>query len=188
MDSKKIILGFIGDIAAGKTTVATYLHNKYDCNSYRFSTMLRDVLDRIYVEKDRSNLQALSVFLREAYGQDILSKVLTKDVKNDQNSIVVVEGIRRPTDVTYLKDLEGFHMVYITAEAKTRWQRLTKRGENPDDNQKTFETFLTDEKAEPEMLIKEISKQAEFTIVNDGTVENLYQKVEEILKKLGHEN
>ena len=180
----KIILGFVGDIAAGKTTLATYLNKQYTSNSYRFSTMLRDVLDRIYVEKNRPNLQALSTFLRQTYGEDIMSKVIVKDVQNDPNNIVVVEGIRRPSDVAYLKDLDGFHLIYITAEAKTRWERMTNRGENPDDNKKTFEDFLKDEQAEADKLIKEIGSTASHTITNNGSFEELYTQIEDILKTL----
>ena len=117
-----------------------------------------------------------------------MSWVIVKDVLNDPSDLVIVEGIRRPTDVTYLKDLDGFHMVCVTAEPKIRWERMTMRGENPDDAKKTLDEFLADEKAEADSLIKEIAKQAEFTIVNDEDIESLHHKVEEILKKLRHEN
>jgi len=188
MDNKKIILGFTGDLAAGKTTIAKYLKAKYGSESYRFSTMLRGMLNRIYVDNTRENLQLLSSFVRKNFGEDIMSRVIVKDVLNDPSDLVIVEGIRRPTDVTYLKDLDGFHMVYVTAEPKIRWERMTMRGENPDDAKKTLDEFLADEKAEADSLIKEIAKQAEFTIVNDEDIESLHHKVEEILKKLRHEN
>src|SRR5258705_11222957 len=103
--NRKIILGFVGDLAGGKGTICQYLKERYKVNSYRFSNMLRDILDRIYVEQNRENLQDLSTFLRQRYGQDIMSKVIAKDVQNDPNPIVAVEGIRRPTDITYLQEL-----------------------------------------------------------------------------------
>ena len=187
MQTNKIILGFVGDLASGKGTVCKYLNEKYGVNSYRFSTMLRDVLNRIYVEQNRENLQDLSTFLRQRYGQDIMSKVIVKDVLNDKNNIVAVEGIRRPTDITYLRELSGFHLIYITAEAKIRWQRMVSRKENADDANKTFEQFLKDEQAEADALIKELGKKAEFTITNDDAMEEFYSKMEGVLKKI-HES
>jgi dephospho-CoA kinase len=181
INMQKIILGLVGDLAAGKGTIAKYLHEKYSANTYKFSTMLRDILDRIYVEKSRENLQVISTFIRENYGQDVMSKVIAKDVENDPGNIVVVDGIRRPTDITYLKKLEGFHLIYITADQKTRWERLVKRKENPGDDGKSFEDFCRDEQAEAESLIQELGKKAEIRVDNDGDMEELFGKVEEII-------
>lgn len=184
----KIILGFVGDLASGKGTICQHLKNKYNVNSYRFSTMLRDILTRIYVDNSRENLQDLSTFLRGRYGQDIMSKVIAKDVQNDQNEIVAVEGIRRPTDITYLQELNGFHLIYITADPKIRWQRMVLRQENADDANKTFEQFLKDEQAEADMLIKDLGKQATYTIVNNGTIEQFYNEMKLVLDKIKSNN
>lgn len=186
MPTNKMILGFVGDLASGKGTICKYLKEKYGVESYRFSTMLRDILGRIYVENNRENLQDLSTFLRGRYGQDIMSKVIAKDVQNDPNQIVAVEGIRRPTDITYLQELAGFHLIYITADPKIRWRRMVLRQENADDATKTFEQFLKDEQAEADMLIKDLGKQAKYTLINDGTIDEFHSSMEEILNKIKH--
>jgi dephospho-CoA kinase len=185
---QKIIIGFVGDLAAGKGTLASYLALKYTCNTYRFSTMLRDILDRIYADKTRENLQDISTLLRERFGQDIMSKVIAKDVQEDEGQLVVVDGIRRPTDISYLKELPGFHLVYVTADPKIRYERMKLRNENPGDAEKSFEQFLTDEQAEADKLIKELGAQAEDTIHNDGDYEELYTQIEMLLKKYGYQN
>lgn len=184
----KIILGFVGDLAAGKGTIAEYLKKKYDCNTYRFSTMLRDVLSRIHVPLTRENIQRVSTILREHFGQDVMSKVIAEDVLQDPKQLVVVEGVRRPSDITYLQELTGFYLIYITADPHIRWERMVKRNENEGDDKKTFEDFLNDEKAEADQLIKEFGAKAVYTITNDGTLEGLYQSMEEILITLAHEH
>ncbi|MBI2436363.1 MAG: AAA family ATPase [Candidatus Magasanikbacteria bacterium] len=180
---QKIILGLVGDLAAGKGTIARYLHKKYGARSYKFSTMLRNILDRIYVEKTRENLQSISTFVRENYGQDVMSKVIARDVENDTNQIVVVDGIRRPTDITYLQELEGFHLIYITADQHIRWKRLVKRNENPGDDTKTFEQFCHNEQAEAESLIQKLGEQAEIKIDNNGDIKKLYDTIEEVIHR-----
>ena len=187
MTKQKIVLGFVGDLAAGKGTICKYLSEKYGTNAYRFSTMLRDVLKRVYIENTRDNLQRLSTVLRENFGQDLMSRVIAEDVKNDPKEIVAVEGIRRPTDITYLEKNPGFNLIYITADPKIRWERLVKRNENPGDDKKTFEEFLKDEQAEADRLIKELGAKAKYTINNDGDFENFYGQMENILKLI-HES
>ncbi len=182
MDNK-IILGFVGELSGGKGTACAYLKEKYNAPSYRFSTILRDVLNRLYLEINRPNLQELSRILRETFGQDTLAKVIASDVKNDTSEIITVDGIRRLADIKYLKEIPGFHLIYLTADQKIRYERMTKRGENSDDNTKTFEEFQKDEQAEAELEIKETATSADFTINNDGTPEELYSQLEEILKE-----
>ena len=180
---KKIILGFVGEMASGKGTIAEYLKEKYNASSHRFSTMLRDVADRLYIEKNRENLQRLSTVLRENFSQDLMSKVLAKDVDNDKNNVIVVDGVRRFSDITYLKKINNFKLVYVTADIKKRYERLLKRTENTDDQLKSFEEFKNDHKQEAEIEIVEVGTKADFKINNDGSFKELYDQIEEILKK-----
>ncbi len=186
MHDNKIILGFVGDLASGKGTAAKYLNEKYRSTTYRFSTMLRDILKRVYVPETRENLQNLSTFLRESYGQDVMSRVIAEDVARDQNKLVVVEGIRRPSDIEYLKKLEGFHLIYLTGDPKIRWQRLVARKENPGDSEKTFEQFLKDETAEADKLIKELGETAEKKIENNLGYDEFYTALEELVRHYGN--
>jgi len=184
MPNNKIILGFVGDLASGKGTVCKYLKEKYNVNAYRYSTMLRDVLQRLYLPNSRGNMQLLSKVLRENFGQDLMSKVIAEDVKNDSGEIVAVEGIRRPTDISYLEKMPGFNLIYITANPEIRWERLVKRAENPGDAEKTYEQFLQDERAEADRLIKELGRRAKFTINNNGDWQEFYDQIEKILNQL----
>ncbi len=184
----KTILGLVGEIASGKGTVAKYLHEKYESNTYRFSTMLRDIMNRLYLPVNRNNLQSISTLLREQFGQDVMSRVIAKDVENDRNDLVVVDGIRRPTDITYLRKIHGFHLVSLIADPHLRWQRLVARDENEGDAKKTFEEFIKNGEAEAETLIIELNKEAEYTIDNNGVKEQLFSQVEDMLTSMGYSN
>jgi len=186
MPTNKIILGFVGDLAAGKGTAAKYLGEKYGSNTYRFSTMLRDILKRVYVPETRENLQQLSTFLRASYGQDVMSRVIAEDVARDEKKLVVVEGIRRPSDIEYLKKLEGFHLIYLTGDPKIRWERLVLRKENLGDSEKTFEEFSKDEQAEADKLIKELGSTAEKKIENNLGYEEFYRALDTLVEEYGN--
>ncbi len=184
MPNNKIVLGFVGDIASGKGTICKYLKEKHNINAYRYSTMLRDVVQRLYIPESRDNLQLISKVLRENFGQDLMSKVIAFDVENDSNEVVIVDGIRRPTDIIYLEKMPGFNLIYITADPKIRWERLVKRAENPGDSEKTYEEFLANEQAEADSLTKKLGSTAKFTITNNGDFEELYNQTEDVLNKI----
>lgn len=181
MEKEKIILGLVGEIASGKGTMYDYLSQKHDVGYHRFSTILRDILDRLHKDISRENMQKLSTILRENFEQDILAKVIAKDVKNDQHKIIIVDGVRRFDDIKYLKDIDGFKLVYVTADIKKRYERVTKRSENSDDKTKTFDNFQKENKQESETEIGKVGKQADIIIDNNNSFENLYKQVEKII-------
>ncbi|MBI4812109.1 AAA family ATPase [Candidatus Falkowbacteria bacterium] len=181
---QKIIIGLVGELAAGKGTIVKYLEEKYGAASYRFSTPLRDVLERLHLEINRKNMQDVSRILREYFGQNLLAKTIAEDAKNDSNKVIAVDGVRRPADIEYLSKLPEFKLVYITADVKIRYERLLKRGENAGDKNKTFEQFLRDHEAETEILIPKIGKEADYKIDNNGTLEKLYEQIDEIISNI----
>lgn len=182
MTDKKIILGFVGNLAAGKGTVVKYLKEKHGASTYRFSTMLRDVLKRLYLPDSRENLQFISTAIRQYFGEDIIAKVMAGDVKNDKNEIVAVDGVRRMVDVKYLAEMANFKLVRIVADPRIRYQRIILRNENPDDAEKIYEQFLEDHKKEADAEIPMVMEKADLEIDNNGNLEDLYKQVDQIIK------
>ena len=185
MTNNKIILGLVGPIASGKGAFCQYFKSRHQAEILRFSTVLRDVLDRFYIEQSRENMQALSSALRQIFGDDLLAKTMADDVAKSPAKIIVLDGIRRLPDIKYLKESPNFHLVEITADQQVRFERIISRKENTDDAKKTFAEFQNDEKQEAELQIKEVAQAAKFHILNNGTIENLHDQIDIILKKLG---
>jgi len=48
MTNEKIIIGLVGQMASGKGTIAEYLRDKHGADFFTFSTVLRDVLNRLH--------------------------------------------------------------------------------------------------------------------------------------------
>jgi dephospho-CoA kinase len=179
----KIILGFTGEIACGKGTATKYVVEKYQAASHRFSTMLRDVLRRLYLGDTRENMQKISTLLRQNFGEDLMAKVIFQDVQEDAHDIVVVDGVRRLADIKFLKELPQFKLIYVEADINKRYERIVRRGENPDDLSKTFDQFKKDHEAETEQQITGLKKEADAVIDNNGSLENLYLQIDEMLSK-----
>ncbi len=177
----KIIIGFVGPLSSGKEEAKKYLIEKYDAGSHRFSMMLRDILNRLYLPIIRKNMQDLSLSLRQCFGSDILARVIAEEVKGDSHEIIVVDGVRRLDDIAKLKDVPGFFLVSIDAEPRLRYERLIKRGENADDTKKTYEEFLADGRKEAEMEIPTVMAQAKYQLDNNGSFADLYRQIDAMI-------
>jgi dephospho-CoA kinase len=179
----KLILGIAGEMSSGKGTIATHVVNERGGSSHRFSTILRDILDRVYLDQSRENFQVLSMILRKNFGEDIMAKSMYHDVKNDKHEIVVVDGVRRMADIAYLREIPHFKLVYVDADMRVRYERIVKRGEKTDDFNKTFEEFKAEHEADAEIQIRDLKNYADYIINNDGTFIDLYKQLDEIIKE-----
>ncbi len=180
----KIILGLTGEMASGKSSVAKYVSDKYEADVFRFSNILRDALKRIYKDNSRENLQIMSTMLREAFGEDILARAMADDARTSDSHVIAVDGVRRLGDIEHLKKVDGFYLIYLEADIEKCHARLSVRGENIDDNGKTFEEFKKDRAREAERQIIELKEYADIIIDNNGTLEELYNKINEFISKI----
>jgi len=180
----KIIIGITGQIGTGKGTAAKYIEDNYNAANLRFSTMLRDVLDRLYLEQSRENMQQMSTMLRQTYGEDTLANVMTHDAMESEKEIVIIEGIRRMADIEPLKDKPEFHLLHIFADVETTYERVVARGENTGDEKKSLEEFKADHEQESELEIKDVAERAQFEIDNNGSFEDLHHQIDGLIKTL----
>jgi dephospho-CoA kinase len=179
---QKIILALAGEMGCGKGTLTKYLVAKYGAEVYRFSNPLRDILDRMHREKSRDHMQQLSTALRQVFGDDVLSEIILADVGQSESPFIIIDGVRRESDIKYLQNLVGFKLVYIDADLRTRYTRVTFRGENSSDTTKTIEEFIRETEAEAESRIRELKEISDVILENNGTIEELEQQFEKVLK------
>jgi dephospho-CoA kinase len=180
----KIIVGIVGSIASGKETIKKHLVEKYGAKDCKFSSILRDVLERITIPVSRENLQKISTVLRVNFGENLLAKAIAVDASKLESEIVVIDGVRRFTDIEHLRALPNFILVKIDADSKIRYERMKKRNENTGDDKKTYEDFLSDQENEADKQIPEVMKTAEYSIENSGNFEDLYRQVDELIKNI----
>lgn len=179
----KTVFVFCGSMASGKDTSAEYLQKKYQGSIYSFSTMLGDALKRFYLDFNRDNLIKMSEMIRETFGEHIMARTMAKDVENDPHNLIVVSNARRMADIEYLSKLPNFVLVEISADIKTRYNRLTQRRQKTDDASTTFEKFEKDHQKSTELSILDVAKHATEKIDNNGNFEELYKQLDTLVEK-----
>ncbi|MEI8360653.1 MAG: AAA family ATPase [bacterium] len=180
--AEQIIFGLVGEQASGKGEASKYIKERYGAASYRFSTPMRDILNRVQLPLTRENLQDVSTILRKRFGQDLFVNAIMRDIKYDPTKIIIVEGIRLLIDTEKLSQLPNFKLIYIDTSPEARFARLKHRGENTDDHLKTFEDFEKDHEKETEQQIIKLKMQANYVIDNEGSLTELHKKLDNIIK------
>lgn len=178
---KKVIqlIGLTGTNSAGKGKAAAYLQKK-GYTYYSLSDLIREELLRDGKDISRDNLIKKGNDLRKKLGSDILARLVMKKVKGK----AVIDSIRNPAEVDFLRNQKDFILLAIDAPVKLRYERAKKRGRN--ESASSLREFMKKEKEEMTISKKgqqlhRCMKMADTIIINDGTLEEFYQKLEEWL-------
>lgn len=185
---KTVIFGFVGLMVSGKGTAAAYLSQKHHAEVFKFSRILRDMVDRLYVPQTRDTLIRMSEAVRAVFGEDILAKVIAGDAAHAEGPIVVIDGVRRMADIAHLRALPHFVLVEVRADAPLRYARLKERGENADDRTKTYEEFLEDHERSTEKTIEEVIQHAVEHIDNNGNLSSFHAQLDALVQKYGNQD
>lgn len=187
MAKDKLILGFAGKMGSGKGVATQIVKDAYpDTPSFRFSDALREfyswlggfVRDHdllLPAEARTKDLQDLSTELRRLFGQDILEHGIMERVRrvDSESPIVIVDGIRRPSDIDALKKNSRFRLIYIHLDERVRWERHRVRNEKPGDAELSFEQFHALGDVEAEREIGSLRPLADLLVHNNGTILDL---------------
>ncbi|HIH73249.1 MAG: Uncharacterized protein XD43_0007 [Thermococcales archaeon 44_46] len=188
-----MIIGVVGKIAAGKTTIAKFFEErgfcKVSCSDPLIDLLTHNISEYSWLpevpeksEPTRDKLIEYGRYLKETYGEDILIRLALDKKRNCEN--VVIDGVRSRGEIEAIKKRGGF-IIYVEARPEIRYERLKKRNAGKDKVIKSFEDFLKADEAEEELYhTSKLKDLADFLIVNEGTLEELKAKVEDIIRKL----
>ncbi|GEM_PF-385631 len=188
-----MIIGVVGKIAAGKTTIAKFLEKKGFCRISCSDPLIDllthnvDAYSRIpelppKAEPAREKLIEYGRYLKETYGEDILIRLALDKMRHCKN--VVIDGVRSKGEIEAIKQRGGV-IIYVEAKPELRYERLVKRKAEKDRAINSFEDFKRMDNEEERLYhTSKLKDLADFVIVNEGTLEDLRREVEKILEFL----
>jgi dephospho-CoA kinase len=187
------IIGITGTLASGKTSVKDFFLSRFPSSYFiSLSDIIEEELLKEGKELKRENFIEKGNELRKRYGDQVLVEVVTLTLSEKiEKQFLIIDGIRNPGEVEFLRKKFGkdFILIAVDAPREIRFRRLRERKKEGDP--KTFEEFLEiDEtdlgKNQPEygQKVGECLKLADYLIINDGSINELNKKLEEIAKAI----
>jgi dephospho-CoA kinase len=173
------LIGLTGTNGAGKGEVAAYFTKK-GYPYFSLSDLIREELQKAGKKESRNNLIKMGNQLREKYGPDILAK----RIMNIITSKAIIDSIRNPKEIEYLKKQEKFILLAVDAPPELRYERVKKRGR--EESASTLQEFIKKEaeemtNREKAQQLQSCMKMADYFITNDSSLEDLNKKLERLL-------
>lgn len=178
-----IVIGVIGPKGAGKGEIAAHIAKKYQGRAHHHSEILDDVLRILQLPITRE-FEIRLVSLRNTFGPQVLTNALNKKIAQERAAVEAITGIRFDSELENIRHYEKNAVIFTDAPIEKRFERQAKRGKKKDDSKISFEEFKNLEQRETEINIARLGLSADFKIWNDGSLAELYAKVDEIMVKI----
>ncbi|WP_428828504.1 dephospho-CoA kinase [Bacillus altitudinis] len=183
-------LAITGKLGAGKDVAVDYLVAMYEFFPFTFSAKGKALFYELFPEMrgDGKQRQPMRDFINGITeldvpgAKDVWVDYLFRRIEDHENlrccrdSRILITDIRKPAEYERTK-AEGFKILRITAPYETRFDRAKRRGDKfkADDLNHPTETALDGFKVD-------------YEIVNDGTLGDLYARLDEIMADQLKEN
>jgi dCMP deaminase len=180
-----MILGLAGRNGAGKGEVVRFLEAR-SFRAFSLSDVIREELRARGIDETRERMIETGNAIRARSGPGGLALRLTERLAPDLNA--VVDSIRHPAEVEVLRQRsKSFRLIWVDAPETVRLDRLRARGRGGDPTSledlrrlEARELGSDDPVAQQLLAVREL---ADFTIENDGSLESLHERVQEVLER-----
>jgi len=177
------VVSIVGMTGSGKSEVSSV----FEQNGFirvRFGDMTDEEIKKRGLELTEENERYIRELLRQEHGMAAYAKLNLPRINSAlEHSDVVIDGLYSWEEYTFLKTCYGedFWVVAVWSSPRTRYQRLTTRPERP----LTLEEAASRDRVE----IENINKggpiaMADFTLINEASLEDLRREAERIITQL----
>ncbi len=181
---KRLVFGVTGQPSSGKDTVAEHIES-HGFLHIPTANLIREEMRKQGIEVDRAHTSAFVIEKRKERGPGYLAEEAVKRISGN----AVVSGLRNVVEVEVLRKAFGKECILIAVEApiETRYKWGTSRGRVGDSI--SFEQFKHEEEVEKKgnanaQQVDAVISMADKIILNDGTKEELLQKVNDLIATL----
>lgn len=171
-----MVVGVTGRIGAGKTSVARYLSEAHRFSYVRYSQVLSE-----WKAKDPDSKGHLQAIGWEVMGGGMQAELNARLIEQiPPTSDCAVDGLRHPIDFDSLTKIfaRRFYLLYIDCPQEIRWERLKARFAD-------HAEFCRADSHPVEEQIETLRSKAFKSIDNDSTLQELFCKVDNVLKEFG---
>lgn len=186
MENKKVI-AVVGMAGSGKTETIKYLQQKFNWPKIYFGTATFERIEQEGLEVNYENERKVREKIRAELGMGAYAILALPKIEKEfeTNDVVLLESLYSWDEYKIIKEKYGdiFQVIAVYASPKTRFERLTNRlNERPISDK---EEFIKRDYSEIEGTDKggPIAR-ADFTIVNESSLEDYHKQIDLIIDKL----
>jgi dephospho-CoA kinase len=178
-------IALTGKIRSGKDLIGKHLYVDYDLERVAFADDMKRFFHELFPwvprdPKPRAEYQKFGELMRNHYGEYFWIRHVEdtmRFVENRRNvKGIVITDLRVPAEYAWCRE-NGFVIIRVTAPDELRMARALEAGDDFSVHDFVHDTELHVDKFE-----------VDYEIVNDGTIEELYEQVDEVLTKLSEVN
>lgn len=185
-----LILGVVGQIASGKGILVKYLTEKLGFTAFSLSSIVHEELEKKGCEKfTRKTLQDVGDELRRENGDDVLAQRIIKAINEQKKDRIVIEGIRNPGEIEFLKKNSSFILIGVKANRELRFKRVLSRGKDWDP--KNYEEFLKVDRRDIGIGQQKSGQQVgkcldycDYVLMNNKDIGDFERKIEKYLNNV----
>ncbi|HJN05693.1 MAG TPA: AAA family ATPase [Bacteroidales bacterium] len=181
------IIGITGTLGAGKGTIVDYLVNNMGFKHYSVRDFLIEEINKSGLPVNRDTMTEMANKLRANHSPAYIIEQLYKKAKQD-GSNAIIESIRTPGEVDFLKKQGKFYLIAVDADPKIRYNRITLRATETDNI--SFKTFLANERREfttsdpNKQNLSRCIEMADIVLQNNGNLPELHKQLENDLSRI----
>jgi len=197
MNDKFKIIGLSGTNGAGKDSVGDILAKHHNYYFFSLTELFRAECRKRGIPVIRDNTRMISEQWRRESGLATLIDRSMDAFKNaggtEKYDGFVMSSLRNPAEADRVHELGGI-VIWVDADPKIRYDRIQANAANRSragEDNRTFEQFLKEQDDEmhppkdgdaASLNMAAVKDRADITLWNDGTPEELIQKLDHILK------
>jgi dephospho-CoA kinase len=176
------VIGLVGPIRAGKTTVSQYLCSKYGYKNASNSKLLTEMLSHLGQAPTRENLGNLGDAIFKTIGNDAFARYRLSKLSLD---CIVVDGIRYADELEQYRTESTFRLLGVDSSSEERYRRSLGEDGYIKDQNISGEKFDAFSKARSELDVPSLLLKADRVIFNSGSVLELYEQIDQALSDWG---
>lgn len=174
------IIGLVGHIRSGKSSVAQYLCDRYKYSLASNSDLLREIATNLGMDQNRDNLKKLGDSIFSVLGNDTLARFRLSET---QNFPIIVDGIRYKEEIQLYYQEPSFKLIGIEAPEQVRFERLNKMENQGKDSILSEAEFYKLKHARSEVQVDKLLEFADTIIHNNSSKEELFFMLDQLMEE-----
>jgi len=176
------VLAICGFPGSGKSTAIDTIRNLGSL--IIMGDIIRNEAKKRKLEPTSENLGKIAKELRLKYGSNIIAEKCVDLINKQNNNIIFIDGLRSMVEVNVFRKHWKFPIIAIVLEERRRFKRLFERARS--DDPKSIDDLKDRDKREIEFGLEEVLNNADYTIKNDSTKEDLKERIRKLVLDLIH--